>query len=100
MSELPIGVWLETNRPNGRRDRYRVRLYKNHISYHAGYFYTLEEAEAELAALKVRLSSYEAARRSNRDVKVAVPVGTLVGITQAMQEKRSIDPRAARVRNE
>lgn len=93
--DLPKGVWLEKNRPNGRRDRFRVRLYRNHIEYHAGYFYTLEEAMLALDSLQAHIEVLHTKRLSDD-----VPIGTLVGITQAMEQERRINPRAARVRRE
>lgn len=61
--KLPRGVWYEH-----ARKRYRVRLYRNHTTFHAGYFDNEEDALSALESLKHRLASVPKHKRNAKAV--------------------------------
>lgn len=69
----PRGIWYERS-----RKRYRVRLYRNHTTHHAGYFDTEEEAQVALDQLKDKLAKIPK-RKRNAKVVGRVPSASSVG---------------------
>ena len=58
---LPRGVWYEPS-----RDRYRVRLYRNHKTYRAGYFDNLEDALKAFEELREMVNKIPKNKRNYR----------------------------------
>ena len=91
---LPRGIWYERS-----KNRYRVRRYRNHVTYLAGYFSTEEEAMAALAELDAFLDSIPRERRSAASQSVVhVPVGSFAGVTQSLRDDQKINPHTGRVK--
>lgn len=61
---LPRGIWYEKN-----RNRYRVKLYRNNISYFGGYYKTPDAAIQAYEELKKFLSTIPKLRRGERQEK-------------------------------
>lgn len=72
------GIWYEAP-----RKRFRVRLYRNHRPYHAGYFDTRVEAETALVELKTRLSNIPKRKRNEKIAGPVPTIGDLVGMLKA-----------------
>lgn len=89
---LPRGVWFEA-----AKNRYRVRRYRNHITYLAGYYPTAEQAIAALKELDEFLDSIPRERRSS-DSTVQVPVGSFSGVVQSLREEQRINPNTGKVK--
>jgi hypothetical protein len=89
---LPAGIWWDA-----KKNRYRVRLYKNRVSHLCGYFKTFHQATKALQELKVRLSHIPAVRRRKR-MRVGqyntAPTheATLGGLARSIREHQLIDP--------
>jgi hypothetical protein len=94
VNQLPRGIWFER-----AKNRYRVRRYRNHVTYLAGYFSTEEEARAALTELDAFLDSIPRERRSSESQSVVhVPVGNFAGVTQSLREEQRINPYSGRVK--
>lgn len=78
--KLPTGVWYDA--PNRR---YRVRLYRNHRMYLAGYYPTLDEALGAHAELKRRLESIPRLKRGERPAIVPV-TARFASLARAVQQ--------------
>lgn len=92
---LPRGIWFEAS-----KTRYRVRLYKNGVSYLRGYFASLEDARVALNNLREELERVPTLpRRPRAGTRSApVPVGTLAGIGAALANRHQYDPNLLRRR--
>lgn len=77
-SQLTRGLWYEAT-----RKRWRVRLYRNHTSFHAGYFDTRAEAEAALVELKRKIEQIPKRKRNEKVAGPVPTVGDLVGMLRA-----------------
>jgi hypothetical protein len=74
---LPRGIWYEAP-----KRRFRVRKYRNGVSYLKGYYRTFEEAEAALKELDDYLKDIPKQRKQRSDASVPDPslAGTMSSI--------------------
>lgn len=74
---LPRGIWYEAP-----KRRFRVRKYRNGVSYLKGYYRTFEEAEAALQELDAYLENIPKQRKQRSDASVPDPslAGTMSSI--------------------
>lgn len=63
--DLPKGIWYEES-----RERYRVKLHKNNVTYMAGYFTCLNAALAAHAALVRKLERIPKIAKGKRPPKI------------------------------
>lgn len=78
---LPRGIWYEAP-----KRRFRVRKYRNGVSYLKGYYRTFEEAEVALKALDDYLDNIPKQRKQRDDA--SVPDSSLSGTTRSIRAKQ------------
>jgi hypothetical protein len=82
MSEtLPRGIWYEAP-----KRRFRVRKYRNGVSYLKGYYRTFEEAKEALNELDEYLSTIPKERKAHESS--AVPDPSLAGTAKSIRRQR------------
>lgn len=86
--KLPRGLWYEPE-----KQRFRVRLYKNHVAYLKGYYKTLESAMLALEELKAELRKLPSQRRRNGARHAApAPASDLVSAVLSLKDRQRSDP--------
>lgn len=78
---LPKGIWYEAP-----KRRFRVRKYRNGLSYLKGYYRTFEEAERALAELDKYLETIPKKRKQRADMSVPDP--SLAGTTESIRARK------------
>ena len=78
---LPRGIWYEAP-----KKRFRVRKYRNGVSYLKGYYRTFEEAELALKELDDYLDSIPKKRKKRSDASELDP--SLAGTTQSIRNRQ------------
>lgn len=78
---LPRGIWYEAP-----KRRFRVRKYRNGVSYLKGYYRTFEEAEAALKELDAYLDNIPKQRKQRSDASVPDP--SLAGTTSSIRARQ------------
>lgn len=78
---LPKGIWYEAP-----KRRFRVRKYRNGVSYLKGYYRTFEEAERALKELDNYLNNIPKQRKQRTGS--SVPDASLAGATQSIRARQ------------
>ncbi len=89
---LPRGIWHEKS-----KRRYRVRKYRNKVSYLVGYFKTEPDARAALKRLNTKLAAIPKNKRGEAPPTPVHP-STFLGATQNAKEKSGQNPHAFKIR--
>jgi hypothetical protein len=78
---FPRGIWYEEP-----KKRFRVRKYRNGVSYLKGYYRTFDEAEVALKELDEYLESIPKSRKQRRNASEPDP--SLAGTTQSIRARQ------------